>query len=138
MKALVLPLALLAGCGPKADLVLGEKLYAQHCAVCHGANLEGQPDWRKKLPNGRPMVKSAFGRFVSTSSSGASSPSRKTLSVPAIASANTSTPTSNLLSKTLGSARLAMSSGPAKNTLVCAPVPRKSKLSQLTPASGSG
>jgi mono/diheme cytochrome c family protein len=30
----------------------GAKLYAQHCAQCHGANLEGTPDWRKPLPNG--------------------------------------------------------------------------------------
>jgi mono/diheme cytochrome c family protein len=53
LKALVLSLALLAGCGPREDLVLGEKVYRQHCAACHGANLEGQSDWRKKLPNGR-------------------------------------------------------------------------------------
>jgi mono/diheme cytochrome c family protein len=53
LKALLLPLALLAGCGPKEDLVLGEKLNKQHCAVCHGANLEGQPDWQQRLPNGR-------------------------------------------------------------------------------------
>lgn len=48
---------LLAGCGQSgpdpAQLALGEKVYAQHCAACHGANLEGQPDWRKRLPNGR-------------------------------------------------------------------------------------
>lgn len=25
----------------------------QHCASCHGAKLEGQPNWQKKLPNGR-------------------------------------------------------------------------------------
>ncbi|MGH2536696.1 MAG: c-type cytochrome [Candidatus Promineifilaceae bacterium] len=25
---------------------LGRKVYAQHCAVCHGANLEGHPDWQ--------------------------------------------------------------------------------------------
>jgi len=39
-----------------ADLVRvaqGRKIYAQQCAACHGANLEGQPDWRKRLPNGR-------------------------------------------------------------------------------------
>jgi mono/diheme cytochrome c family protein len=36
-----------------AQLALGEKLYAQHCAACHGARLEGQPDWQKRLPNGR-------------------------------------------------------------------------------------
>jgi len=31
----------------------GEAVYAQHCAACHGAKLEGQPNWRKRLPNGR-------------------------------------------------------------------------------------
>jgi mono/diheme cytochrome c family protein len=34
-------------------LALGGKLYAQHCASCHGASLEGQPNWRSRLPNGR-------------------------------------------------------------------------------------
>jgi mono/diheme cytochrome c family protein len=28
-------------------------LYVQHCASCHGLKLEGQPDWRKPLANGR-------------------------------------------------------------------------------------
>src|SRR5216684_8968335 len=31
----------------------GKAGYAGHCASCHGANLEGQPDWRKRLANGR-------------------------------------------------------------------------------------
>lgn len=31
----------------------GKAVYAQHCAACHGAALEGQPEWRKRLPNGR-------------------------------------------------------------------------------------
>ncbi|WP_420473946.1 c-type cytochrome [Noviherbaspirillum sp. ST9] len=31
----------------------GKNIYAAHCAACHGANLEGQPEWRKRLPNGR-------------------------------------------------------------------------------------
>jgi mono/diheme cytochrome c family protein len=57
----------LASCGeptapaddPRADssdagiVAMGEKLYARQCASCHGAKLEGQPDWRKRLPNGR-------------------------------------------------------------------------------------
>ena len=52
------PLFLLLGaCGDKppdpAQLALGGKLYAEHCASCHGAKLEGQPNWRKRLPNGR-------------------------------------------------------------------------------------
>jgi mono/diheme cytochrome c family protein len=47
---------LLVGCGAQQDpkqLALGASLYAQHCAACHGAKLEGQPDWQKKLPDGR-------------------------------------------------------------------------------------
>lgn len=31
----------------------GRRLYAENCAKCHGAGLEGQPDWMKRLPNGR-------------------------------------------------------------------------------------
>jgi mono/diheme cytochrome c family protein len=31
----------------------GADLYAEHCASCHGANLEGQPDWRNRRPDGR-------------------------------------------------------------------------------------
>jgi mono/diheme cytochrome c family protein len=44
----------IAGCGePAPDLALGERIYVQHCASCHGAKLEGQPNWRQRLPNGR-------------------------------------------------------------------------------------
>jgi len=31
----------------------GAQLYATHCAACHGAALQGQPNWRERLPNGR-------------------------------------------------------------------------------------
>ena len=31
----------------------GKAIYDQHCAVCHGARLEGQPNWQDKLPTGR-------------------------------------------------------------------------------------
>ncbi|PCJ08092.1 MAG: cytochrome C [Rhodobacteraceae bacterium] len=31
----------------------GQALYAETCASCHGANLEGQPDWRRRLDTGR-------------------------------------------------------------------------------------
>ena len=34
------------------DLTNGQSLYAEHCASCHGANLEGQPDWRMPNENG--------------------------------------------------------------------------------------
>jgi mono/diheme cytochrome c family protein len=36
-----------------AQVAIGAKVYAQHCAVCHGVKLEGQPEWRRRLPNGR-------------------------------------------------------------------------------------
>lgn len=35
------------------DVVLGEQLYAENCASCHGINLEGQPDWRSKGSDGK-------------------------------------------------------------------------------------
>ncbi|PST24103.1 cytochrome c [Mesorhizobium plurifarium] len=39
---------------PSAETIaLGKRLYAKHCAVCHGANLEGQRDWKSPLPSGR-------------------------------------------------------------------------------------
>lgn len=30
----------------------GAAVYAQYCASCHGAKLEGQPNWKERLPNG--------------------------------------------------------------------------------------
>ena len=49
--------ALTWGCGePPSDpeqIALGQKIYAQHCASCHGLKLEGEPNWRKPLANGR-------------------------------------------------------------------------------------
>ena len=32
-------------------VALGGEAYAAHCAVCHGAALEGQPDWRSPGPD---------------------------------------------------------------------------------------
>jgi mono/diheme cytochrome c family protein len=58
LPALSLALVL-AACGERADprdaqqVALGAKVYAQHCASCHGARLEGQPNWQRRLPNGR-------------------------------------------------------------------------------------
>lgn len=49
----MLLLLLAAGCSPQPDLELGRKIYAQHCGACHGMKLEGQPDWRKPLADGR-------------------------------------------------------------------------------------
>ena len=31
----------------------GEELYAQYCANCHGADLEGQSDWKQAGPDGK-------------------------------------------------------------------------------------
>jgi len=40
----------------KADdlsiVVAGEAIYKTHCAACHGADLEGQPEWRIRDENG--------------------------------------------------------------------------------------
>lgn len=36
-----------------ATIALGKTLYKEHCASCHGANLEGQRDWKSPLPSGR-------------------------------------------------------------------------------------
>ena len=37
---------------PPAALGPGRTLYVQHCASCHGTNLEGQPNWRERDANG--------------------------------------------------------------------------------------
>lgn len=36
-----------------AQVEAGRQIYMEACASCHGASLEGQPNWRKRLPNGR-------------------------------------------------------------------------------------
>ena len=35
-----------------AQVAEGQALYARYCASCHGANLEGKPDWKKPLADG--------------------------------------------------------------------------------------
>lgn len=35
------------------DTAAGQVLYAEHCTACHGAQLEGQPDWQSPGPDGR-------------------------------------------------------------------------------------
>ena len=37
----------------KIDLVEGERLYAEYCSACHGANLEGQDNWQIAGEDGR-------------------------------------------------------------------------------------
>lgn len=31
----------------------GAQIYATYCAACHGVKLEGQPNWRTRMANGR-------------------------------------------------------------------------------------
>ncbi|MCA0872713.1 cytochrome c [Seohaeicola saemankumensis] len=35
-----------------ATVALGQQVYAGHCAACHGAALQGQPDWRQADADG--------------------------------------------------------------------------------------
>jgi mono/diheme cytochrome c family protein len=70
LKPFLLLLLLLAACMPvhhalaqepglKADpsdskqVQRGQLVYRRFCALCHGANLEGQPDWRTRKPDGK-------------------------------------------------------------------------------------
>ena len=73
LTALLVSAGTLAGCASQGDLQpvvinqtavpplpnleaarvdRGEELYAQHCSNCHGANLEGAPDWKRPLADG--------------------------------------------------------------------------------------
>ncbi len=50
--------ALMAGCGERGGpdplaVSEGENIYRIECASCHGAKLEGQPDWRTRRPDGK-------------------------------------------------------------------------------------
>jgi mono/diheme cytochrome c family protein len=52
----LLPLGLPAALAESKEdqrLEQGEEIYRAHCASCHGEDLEGQADWRRRLPNGR-------------------------------------------------------------------------------------
>ena len=51
--ATVLLAATVAPAAAQSDMLTGQRLYLENCASCHGANLEGQPEWRSRLPNGR-------------------------------------------------------------------------------------
>ncbi|KAF0677176.1 c-type cytochrome [Profundibacterium mesophilum] len=47
------PLAFMGESVDGAVLERGREVYAENCASCHGAEREGQPDWRRRLENGR-------------------------------------------------------------------------------------
>ena len=36
-----------------ATVAAGRDIYAEHCAACHGGNLQGEVDWQKRKPDGR-------------------------------------------------------------------------------------
>lgn len=38
--------------GDAQVVAMGARIYTQHCAACHGAHGEGQPDWRERDPDG--------------------------------------------------------------------------------------
>ena len=38
--------------GDAATIARGAAIYAEHCANCHGASLEGQPDWQSPDSDG--------------------------------------------------------------------------------------
>jgi mono/diheme cytochrome c family protein len=38
--------------GDADTLALGRQVYEAHCAACHGAQLQGQPNWRERGPDG--------------------------------------------------------------------------------------
>ena len=42
-----------AACSGLEAVTAGKIIYAEHCAVCHGQNLEGQPSWRQRRADGR-------------------------------------------------------------------------------------
>ncbi len=48
------PIANVTGADPtNMELVaMGQQVYATRCAGCHGANLEGEPDWPQRRSNG--------------------------------------------------------------------------------------
>ena len=35
------------------EIAVGRELYAETCASCHGAELEGQDEWKRRLDSGR-------------------------------------------------------------------------------------
>jgi mono/diheme cytochrome c family protein len=51
--ASILALAVAASAADPKSIARGKQVYVEHCAACHGANLEGQPNWRERRPDGK-------------------------------------------------------------------------------------
>ena len=53
--ALYWPTAPVAGANPDDpnQVAVGQVVYQQYCASCHGSNLEGQPEWRIRKSDGK-------------------------------------------------------------------------------------
>lgn len=47
------PKAYRADASDAAQVADGQRVYKAECASCHGAQLEGQANWRTRLPDGR-------------------------------------------------------------------------------------
>ncbi|KAF0675107.1 c-type cytochrome [Profundibacterium mesophilum] len=47
------PITVLGAPSTDAMVDIGQGLYAANCASCHGAELEGEPNWRQPGPNGQ-------------------------------------------------------------------------------------
>ncbi|MCC6007560.1 MAG: cytochrome c [Rhodobacteraceae bacterium] len=56
-RSLLALLSVLIGITPQistaGDITAGRELYLDFCAACHGAKLEGAPDWQTPGPDGR-------------------------------------------------------------------------------------
>ena len=49
--AIAMAAVLLSGCR-QSELERGEAIFGENCAVCHGEDGEGQPDWHIPMPSG--------------------------------------------------------------------------------------
>lgn len=53
LGVVALALLVVVGSAVAQDIIAGQQLYEVNCGKCHGMQLEGQPDWMKRLPSGR-------------------------------------------------------------------------------------
>jgi mono/diheme cytochrome c family protein len=53
LVAILLFVSLPVACSDQDRLQHGAGIYAAHCAQCHGRDLEGEPEWQRRRPDGR-------------------------------------------------------------------------------------